>query len=548
MTVHPTAAGWVYFRGVYTGEHTQNPTAAVRSDNGRALNVEYNVWVEQLDGDDVYLQILDHVDTAGVSLTYDITFVKGNQHKPQFQRSEYTLNVSEATAPGVELLRVEAADLDPDQYLTYSIGHDSDDKFPFAINATTGSLRVARALDREDTDVYTFDVIATDSGSPERKAAASVLVRVEDVNDNAPVFADIPNEISVEKSVRQGYVMLTVSATDPDEGRNGVVSVELVSFTDLFAFNSTSGVMSVLASLWNKTGGHTVTFRARDKGTPQKSTDTSVTIKVVSDNISPPTFDRTEYTFEIPESDREGIYVGRISAVDGDGESVEYDFVHEPGVALPFAVERRRGDIKSVTTLDRESHSNYTFLVMATDDGGLPTGPKTSTATVHVIVADVNDNAPVFASDTFSVSVDENVAANTVIFRTSALDPDAGVNGSISEYFLTLRTPKEAVFVMVMDGDQVSVRTSKKIDAETLAAEIPLYLGAVDGGSPSLTSTTTIVVTVVDLNDNPPKFADDSVDIPLPRSTVQNTRIYSANATDDDVSEQHCMYKQHLYI
>ena len=291
MTVHPTATGWVYFRGVYTGKHTQNPTAAVRSDNGRALNVEYNVWVEQLDGDDVYLQILDHVDTAGVSLTYDITFVKGNQHKPQFQRSEYTLNVSEATAPGVELLRVEAADLDPDQYLTYSIGHDSDDEFPFAINATTGSLRLARALDREDTDVYTFDVIATDSGSPERKAAASVLVRVEDVNDNAPVFGDIPDVVSVEKSVRPGYVLLTVSATDPDEGQNGVVSVELMSSTGLFTFHSISGKLSVVASLRNKIGPHTATFRARDKGSPVKSTDVSVTINVVSDNISPPTFD-----------------------------------------------------------------------------------------------------------------------------------------------------------------------------------------------------------------------------------------------------------------
>ena len=545
VAVHPTASGWVYFRGVYTGDQEQKPTAAVRSDNGRELNVEYNVWMEQLDGDDVYLQILDHFVTAGVSIAYEITFVKGNQHKPQFQQSEYLLNVSEATSPGVELLLVNATDVDPDQHVRYTIEHDADDKFPFAINATTGALRLGHGLDREDTDLYSFDVVATDNGTPERQATTSILVHVLDVNDNAPEFDDIPDTVSVEQSVKPGYVLLTVVATDPDEGQNGVTNVELSSSTSLFVFNASSGELSTAVSLRNETGRHVATFRARDNGSPQKSTNKWLAINVVNDNLFPPLFDTVKYTFEIPESAEGGTNVGQISAVDREGESVEYELVHQPGVGLPFVVDPRSGNISIYMKLDRELHSNYTFLALATDDGGLPTGPRTSTATVQVTVADVNDNAPVFPSATFNVSVTENCPMATAVLQTTALDTDAGVNGSISNYSLVFSSTEAAFFTLAMVGDQVTVRTSKFIDAES-NAEFRFHLVALDGGSPALSSAALVVVKVVDVNDNPPKFDDDSVSISLPRSTVQNTRIYTARATDDDVSEQHCMYMHYV--
>ena len=319
MAVHPTASGWVYFRGVYTGDQKQKPTGAVRSDNGRELNVEYNMWMEQLDGDDVYLQILDHFVTTGVLIAYEITFVKRNQHKPQFQQSEYLLNVSEATSPVVELLLVNATDVDPDQHVRYTIAHDADDQFPFAINATTGALRLGRGLDREDTDLYSFDVVATDNGTPERQATTSILVHVLDVNDNAPEFDNIPDTVSVEESVKPGYVLLTVVATDPDEGQNGVTNVELSSSMYLFVFNASSGELSTAVSLRNETGRHV----ARDNGSPQKSTKKSFTINVVNDNLFPPLFDKVRYTFEISESAEGGTNVGQISAVDRDGEMVE---------------------------------------------------------------------------------------------------------------------------------------------------------------------------------------------------------------------------------
>ena len=539
VTVRPTASGWVYFRGIYTGDPKQEITSVVRSDNGRSLNVEYNVWIEPLDSDEEYLQIIDHFDTADVSLTYEISSVRGNQHSPQFEQSEYMLNVSEASSVDEELLQVTATDLDPDQHVVYSVQHDYDDAFPFVVNETTGVLLLAHALDREDTDVYSFDIIATDSGTPERRATTSVLVRVMDVNDNSPVFNDVPDTINVEMSAVAGYVLLVVQATDPDEGRNGATDIELTSPTSLFAFNSSNGEFSVAESLRNNIGQHVVKFVATDNAIDRRSTDKSLTINVVKENTYPPDFSSPTYTFQISEAAEEGINIGQVLASDPNGDSIQYELNHPYGIVSPFVVNPSSGNISTTTKLDRELFSKYFFEVLATDNGGQPTGPNTGTATVQVVVEDINDCAPVFTSDTYTVSVWENCPLDTEVLQTVATDKDAGPNGSIANYSLVgLPSTDAEYFKLVNVGERVSVVVSRSIDAESFG-EFRVSLVAVDGGSPALTSSALVVVKVLDVNDNPPKFEDDVVEILLPRSTVANTRIYTAHATDSDVTEQH---------
>ena len=544
VTVHPTASGWVYFRGIYTGDRKQEMTTAVRSDNGRSLNVEYNVWIEQLDGDEEYLQIVDHFETSDVSFTYEITSVTGNQHSPQFVQYEYLLNVSEASRVDDELLHLTATDLDPDQHIVYSIKHDYD-VLPFGVNETTGVLRLAHLLDREDTDVYSFDIIATDSGTPERRATTSILVRVIDVNDNSPVFNDFPDTINIETSAAAGYVLLIVLATDPDEGRNGTTDIELTSSTSLFAFNSSSGELSVAESLRDKLGRHVATFAARDNANDPRSTEKPITINVVNENIYPPHFSSPGYTFQCSEATEEGINIGQVSAIDPNGDSVQYEMVDLYGISLPFVINPSSGNISTATKLDREMFPNYVFLVLAIDNGGQPTGPKTDTTTVQVIVEDVNDNAPVFPSDTFAVSVWENCPLDTDVLQTMATDKDAESNGAIANYSFGFPSTDAAFFKLVNVGERVSVVVSRSIDAEA-HGEFRVNLVAVDGGSPALTSSALVVVKVLDVNDNPPAFEDDSVEILLPRSTVANTRIYTAHATDADVTEEHGTYLQNV--
>ena len=519
-------------------------TTAVRSDNGRPLNVEYNVWIEQLDGDEEYLQIVDHFETSDVSFTYEITSVRGNQHSPQFEQYEYLLNVSEASSVDDELLHLTATDLDPDQHIVYSIQQDYD-VLPFVVNETTGVLRLAHGLDREDTAVYSFDIIATDSGTPERRATTSVLVRVIDVNDNSPVFNDVADTINIETSAAAGYVLLIVLATDPDEGRNGTTDIELTSSTSLFAFNSSTGEISVAESLRDKLGRHVATFVARDNAIDPRSTERYITINVVKENIYPPHFSSPGYTFHLSEAAEEGINVGQVSAIDPNGDSVQYEMGDLYGISLPFVINPSSGNISTATKLDREMFPNYVFLVLATDNGGQPTGPKTGTTTVQVIVEDVNDNAPVFPSDTFAVSVWENCPLDTEVLQTMATDKDAGSNGAIANYSLGFHSTDAAFFKLVNVGERVSVVVSISIDAESHAA-FRVHLVAVDGGSPALTSSALVVVTVLDVNDNPPKFDDDAVEILLPRSTVANTRIFTAHATDVDVTEKHGTYLQNV--
>ena len=535
--VTPEESGWVYFRGAYIGDEEVTPVSAVRSDTGRSLNVDYNLWIDRLE-DEPYLQMIDYIDTAGVSFTYDIMVTRSNRYSPRFEQTEFRVNMSEDATTGMIALLPNSTDKDQGQLVSYSMENtNADIELPFEINATSGVVRVIGQLDRELVDSYTFSVIASDDGTPVRSSVAAVEVSVLDINDNSPTFHSFLTEMDVEETADVGYELTMITATDPDAGDNGLVDIELLNFITVFAYNITTGRLTTAGSLVGRAGYYALTLRASDQGFPPRSTDLTITVNVVASNTFAPEFVQQQYAYPVLENDFVNTNIGQALAVDQDINST-IDYSIAEGVLVPFVIDGTTGDVYTTAWLDRETTANYSFHVLAIDNGAPPTGRKTGTADVTVTVHDVNDNSPTFPSAQFTSPVEENAPIGTEVLMTMAVDADAGVNADIASY--TIQPPYAAMsFAVSMDGAFAVISTIQKLDAEMIDS-YELYIVVADRGIPPLTSSALVRINVLDVNDNYPIFDVTDLEMSVPRMTVANSLITTFTASDADISDEYC--------
>uniref|UniRef100_A0A8B9SK27 Cadherin domain-containing protein n=1 Tax=Anas platyrhynchos TaxID=8839 RepID=A0A8B9SK27_ANAPL len=152
--------------------------------------------------------------------------------------------------------------------------------------------------------------------------------------------------------------------------------------------------------------------------------------------------------------------------------------------------------------LDREEQPELLFSLIATD-GGSP--PRSGTAQIHIIVLDVNDNAPTFSQDVYVGQVLESAPAGSVVLRVVATDPDVGLNGDISYRFSQAVSDSQLPFTI--DAISGEIRVTKPLDFET-TQKYELSMLATDGGG--LSGMCNAVVEVMDVNDNAPELVISS--------------------------------------
>lgn len=444
-----------------------------------------------------------------------------NDNAPQFSTSNISLEISEAAVPRTRF-RLESAhdpDVGTNSLRTYHLA--ANDFFILHVETKSdGSkfpeLAVDKPLDRETQASFRLLLTAVDGGQPEKSGSTLLLIKILDVNDNAPVFDEPVNKVRLLENVAQGTLVTKLNATDADSGSNGDISFLFSKYTPervlkLFSVDSKSGEIRVKGDVdYEKGNAYHITVQARDGGSPAMEGSCNVIVEIIDVNDNAPEVTLTSLTSSIREDSAPETVIALISARDLDfGVNGEVKLTIPPG--LPFKLNSAFGMHYSLTTaghLDREAVPEYTVVIRATD-GGTP--PLSSQTTFVVKLSDVNDNAPTFSQPSYSVDIPENNSPSAPIVAVSATDPDLGDNARISYSILPSMVQGSPISSYVyINPESGHIYSMRSLDHEQLKA-FTIEVQARDAGVPAKTTNVTVHVFVIDVNDNAPVIIHPSI-------------------------------------
>uniref|UniRef100_A0A3B4ZPN9 Protocadherin-15 n=1 Tax=Stegastes partitus TaxID=144197 RepID=A0A3B4ZPN9_9TELE len=457
-----------------------------------------------------------------------------NNQAPYFQFATYQGYVSESSPVGTTIsasanltvpLGIIALDNDIEESKDPMVKITLDDYTTIFGLTPTGIIRYLRLLkpvDREKQMAYTFTVDGVQQSSP-----VTVNILVIDANDNTPTFAEVSYSVEVFTDMQPGETVLQLTAADADEGLNGLVTYEILAGAQGdFIISNRTGRITVAPGVTLTVGrSYALTVKASDNApeTQRRSSITTVYIEVLPpNNQSPPRFPLSTYSLEVSEAMRIGAILLNLQATDRENDPITYHIVSGDSQNV-FNLSETIGLLLLGKPLDRETTDQYRLIVTASD--GNPGG--TSTATVNIVVTDVNDNDPDFdltMSTNFTVQEEE---ANLFVGQVRATDPDAGVNGQV--HYRIVNHPD--LFIIGANG---SIYTRVPLDRE-FRSQYELVVEASDGAVDPRRTTLTLSVEVTDIDDNSPVFSQPTYVVNVPENSPVGTVILKLSAVDSDL-------------
>ncbi|XP_063159194.1 cadherin-24 isoform X2 [Candoia aspera] len=389
----------------------------------------------------------------------------------------------------------------------------------FVIDEKTGNIHVTKTLDREEKAQYTLLAQAVDRASNRPlEPPSEFIIKVQDINDNPPVFLQGPYHATVPEMSNVGTSVIQVTAHDADDptyGNSAKLVYTVLEGLPFFSVDPQTGVIRTATPNMDRETQQEflVVVQAKDMGghAGGLSGSTTVTVTLSDVNDNPPRFPQSSYQFSVVETAPPGSAVGRMRAHDPDeGENalLAYSILDGGDGAEAFAIHTdllgQDGIITVKKPLDFESRRSYTFRVEATntliDPQYIRKGPFKDVATVRVVVEDA-DEPPAFSRPEYHLAVYENGPPGTLVGKVTAVDLDSP--SSVIRYSILPPTDPERFFsINPQDG---TILTSVPLDREVLPWHNMTVL-ATELDSPTRGSQVQVAVQILDVNDNPPQL------------------------------------------
>uniref|UniRef100_A0A3B3UMP4 Cadherin domain-containing protein n=1 Tax=Poecilia latipinna TaxID=48699 RepID=A0A3B3UMP4_9TELE len=416
--------------------------------------------------------------------------------------------LSFVNSQGARFVIEEAHDADVGQNSVQQYSLEKNENFILAANGNAVELVLDKELDREKQKEINLLLTALDGGSPQRSGSVLIHVTVLDANDNAPVFSQAVYEASLPENSPIGTVVITVSATDADEGVNGDVTYDFGHVADevmkIFSIDNKVGEIRVMDTVdYEVKASYEIRIKAKDGLGLSSYAQVIISITDVNDNA--PVVSLKSLTNQIPENTPAGTEVGIINVQDRDSENnrqVRCSIQEN----VPFKLVPSIKNYYSLVTtgqLDRELVSDYNITITATDEGS---PPLSSSKTIQLSVADINDNPPVFEEQSYSAYVSENNKPGSSLCTVSARDPDWRQNGTVIYSLLPGEVNGASVSsYLSVNGDTGVIHAVRSFDYEQFRS-FKVQVMARDNGSPPLSSNVTVSVFISDVNDNSPQI------------------------------------------
>ncbi|XP_018592614.2 protocadherin alpha-3-like [Scleropages formosus] len=444
---------------------------------------------------------------------FEVNVLDINDNAPAFRMLSSHINVSESAFPGERFSLPKASDADVGSNAIKSYKLNPNEHFSLDVQSGTeqsvfAELVLQKTLDREKQSVFQLLLTAIDGGKPPRSGTLQIIINVLDVNDNVPVFKKTLYKAHVKENAAYGTSVITVSATDPDEGQNGEIMYSFINHDsdnmDVFAIDPETGDITVKGLVdYEANAAIEIRVQAKDKGQSPRAAYCKVLVEIIDMNDNFPEISITSLINTVKEDAAIGSMVGLITVRDKDGGKNGAVHCNVSGSNL-FKLQSSYKNYYSLVVdgpLDRESSSQYNVTITATDEG---TPPLFSTTVITVHVSDVNDNAPRFPDGEFDVYVKENSPVGTLMQTMTASDSDAKENAQVTYSLLDSNNKGVPISTMVninsATGDIYSMQVFNYEEVKMFHFRVQ----ATDSGVPPLSSNMTVNVFILDENDNGP--------------------------------------------
>ncbi|XP_035409244.1 protocadherin-8 isoform X2 [Cygnus atratus] len=488
--------------------------AQTRADGARCADL---VLLQELDRERQPSYTLELVAKDGGSparsgtATVHVRVLDANDNSPTFARGSVTVELPEDAPPGSLLLDLDADDPDegPNGEVVYAFGSQvpPEARRLFRLDPRSGRLTLEAAVDYERTRTYELDVRAQDRGASPRAATCTVIVRLADVNDNAPrisisALRGAGSAAGVayvsEAAASESFVAL-VSASDRDSGANGQVRCSLRGhdhFALQRAYEDSYMIVTTAALDRERIPEYNLTVVAEDLGSPPFKTVRQYTVRVSDENDNAPVFAKPLYEVAVPENNPPGAYITTVVARDpdlGHNGKVTYRLLETQVMGAPIStyvsVDPATGAIYALRTFNYEILKQLDLRIQATDGGS----PQLSSSTlVKVRMVDQNDNPPVIihpvlTNGSVEIGVSSKTSRDSLVAQIKARDADDGANAELT--FAFLEEPRQDLFTINPSTGDIMLRGDL---SEDLGQLFKVILTVTDNGRPPLATTATV--------------------------------------------------------